>query len=602
MSKKKYLLPIITGVVLVIILGIILNGIFYTSLRVHLPKSPEYSQLPKPMVKQIKAANRSARKNPNSKNLGNLGMVYHSNNFYEKAKESYLLAIGIAPNYWKWNYYLGYLYSELGESENVIKYFSKVLELNPNVSYASYYLGEAYFNNGNNEQAEKIFNKLAFSKEADFKSNGNTKSNLFPLSLYAQFSLARLYIATSRRDKAEEVLQTLTNDHPEFGPGFRLLSTVYADLGKEELSKANIVRANELIPFTAPLDTLIDRLALISQSSEYLMKYIDINSKSNPLWAKKLFEHAIVSMPDNRNILSKGIMLYLNYGFEENLVQYLNKHLQVFANDFAELRSVANMSFDKGKYKLAAIYLEKCIKFDPQNANIRSRLSTCYWEIGKTQESINLIEELLKEKPDSLQVLDFAALRFIMMKEKNKAMDVIQNMENIFKNNPLIFKLKAMNALIEGKYKLADNYYLIAFKDMPQEKDIIVYLGKRYIEQKLWKKSIDHFKSALAYYPNEPFFLQQLADLYLHCPETKLRDLKQAKYYSERVFCGMKSPSLTRFNAGKNLTEIYCREKNWEKASTIYNMTMTGARFYNIPDKEIRDMQEGYKLMQKNIN
>lgn len=602
MSKRKYLLPIITGVVFTILLGILLKEIFDTPLKVNLPKPPEYSQLPKPMVKQIKTANNAARKKPSSKNLGNLGMVYHSNNFYEKAKESYLLAIGIAPNYWKWYNYLGYLYSELGESGNVIKYLSKVLELNPNESYASYYLGEAYVNNGNNEQAEKIFSKLAFSKDADLQSNGSTRSNLFPLSSYAQFSLARLFMATSRRDRAEEVLLALINDHPDFGPGFRLLSTVYAEQGKKELSKANILRANELIPFTAPLDTLIDHLALISQSAEYLMKQIDITSKSNPLWAKKLYEHAIITMPNNQYILSKGIMLYLNYGIEENLVQYLNKHLKVFANNFDELERVADLSFNKRKYKLAAVYLEQCSKFDPQNIDIKSRLSICYWEIGKAKESVSLVEELLKEKPDSLRVLAFAASRFILMKEKSKAMHIIQNMENLSKNNPLIFKLKALNAVIEGNDKLADEYYLIGFKEMPQDKEIIVYLGKRYIEQKLWKKSIDHFKSALVFYPNEPFFLQQLADLYLNCPETKLRDFKQAKYYSERAFYNMKTPLLTWVNAGKNLAEIYGREKNWQKALTILNRAITGARILNIPDKDIQDMQEKYTLMQKNLN
>ena len=134
-----------------------------------MPDPPQYSHLPKPMVPQIKAANKAAEKNPSSDNIGKLGIVYHSNVFYKEAKESYLLAISIDPNYCESYYYLGYLYSESGESWNVIKCLGKVLELNPSDSYASYYLAEAYFNSGNNEQAEKIFSRLAYSKNTDFK-------------------------------------------------------------------------------------------------------------------------------------------------------------------------------------------------------------------------------------------------------------------------------------------------------------------------------------------------------------------------------------------------------------------------------------------------
>jgi tetratricopeptide (TPR) repeat protein len=188
------------------------------------------------------------------------------------------------------------------------------------------------------------------------------------------------------------------------------------------------------------------------------------------------------------------------------------------------------------------------------------------------------------------------------MKEKSKYMDVIKNMETLFKGNPVIFKLKAMNAVIEGNEKLADEYYSLAFKGMPKDKEIIVYLGKRYTDQKLWAKSIDHFKSVLSYYPNEPFFLQQLGDLYLHCPEKNLRDLKQAKYYSERAFYSVMTPKLTWIFAGKNLSEVYSMEKNWQKALTILNMTLNGAKVLNLPDKDIKDMQEKYSVIQKNLN
>jgi tetratricopeptide (TPR) repeat protein len=74
--------------------------------------------------------------------------------------QCYQLAIKRNKSDWKWSYYLGYLHKELGESDKVIEYFNRVLELNPDAYLAWYYLGEAYRNIRDNDLAEKAFSKV----------------------------------------------------------------------------------------------------------------------------------------------------------------------------------------------------------------------------------------------------------------------------------------------------------------------------------------------------------------------------------------------------------------------------------------------------------
>ena len=587
--KKKYWLPVTISLIFIILIVLI---IYYLSSSINsgLPNPPDNSKLSEAQSKQISEANTKARKKYNSDNLGNLGMVYHSNTFYEEAKESYLQAIEADTTEWRWYYYLGYLYSELGESENVITNLKKVTEINPGLDYASYYLAEAYVNVGENDEAEKIYTRLSL-RETDAGNIKKIRSNIFPLNVYAQFRLARLFLSSSDLDKSMEVLRNLTEEYPDFGPGFRLLATIYSQQGKEELSNENNIRATELIPFTAPLDTLIDELALISQSPEYVMKQIDITSINNPYWSKILFEHAYNTMSDNNALLSKGIKLHLKMGIVENTAEKLNKHIHVYAKDFNELQSVATISFRKSYYKLASIYYEKCLTLKPEDFTSKFRFAMSQLKLNKAKESIDLFEKLFKENPDSLKILTAQVTAYLTLNDQAKALDIIKKLEGISPDFPDVNFLRAKIAFINSDQKKADEYFSKAYKKIPDDVEIIQYLGQRYVEQKLWEKSINHYKNALIVLPVEATILEEIGDLYLNCPDSKFRDTGKAKYYTERAFYSLLSSLQTKISAGKNLSNLYASEGNINRALRTITIILNMAQSARLPEAEIKEMR-----------
>ena len=79
-----------------------------------LPSIPEESTMTELVKDQIITASGKARHHPTALNLGNLGMVYQADAFYEKAFKCYALAVKRNKSDWLWNYYLGYLYLEMG--------------------------------------------------------------------------------------------------------------------------------------------------------------------------------------------------------------------------------------------------------------------------------------------------------------------------------------------------------------------------------------------------------------------------------------------------------------------------------------------------------
>ena len=147
MSKQRKIV-LVSGVIVTGLLAITFLTKFNLSNRYRhrIPDTSALSNLKQPVRQQILEAYEIAYRNPSAENLGQLGTIYHSSANYAEAELCYRLAAEKKKTDWKWNYYLGYLNMEMGNSESAIKYFTFVVEKNPENFHAWYYLGEEYKN------------------------------------------------------------------------------------------------------------------------------------------------------------------------------------------------------------------------------------------------------------------------------------------------------------------------------------------------------------------------------------------------------------------------------------------------------------------------
>ena len=91
-----------------------------------IPGIPSIQTLAIPVKDQLLDAQAKAKRTPSAKNLGKLGMAFHSSAYYEQATACYELAIQRNEKEWIWYYYLGYLHMEMGDSDAVIENFNAV--------------------------------------------------------------------------------------------------------------------------------------------------------------------------------------------------------------------------------------------------------------------------------------------------------------------------------------------------------------------------------------------------------------------------------------------------------------------------------------------
>ncbi len=125
-----------------------------------------------------------------------------------------------------------------------------------------------------------------------------------------KYQLSQLYISNERPGQAEDMLNEILSTHNSFGSAYRIMGAIERLKGDTLAAARNILKANDMIVFTYPVDTLADRISLMSRSENYLLKQIDeAYNTSYTDWARTLIDNALRYLPDNKYVISKAVRI-----------------------------------------------------------------------------------------------------------------------------------------------------------------------------------------------------------------------------------------------------------------------------------------------------
>lgn len=572
MKKKGKLIILISGAaiglcVLIFAAKFIADGPY----RKQIPGNPDSATISKPIQEQIADARQWAYYITTANHLGNLGMVYHSFADYETAAKCYTLASEKNSNEWIWNYYLGYLSLEQGQSNEAIKNFEQVLEKDPQNFFASYYAGEAYQKLGSNEEAERMFTKIIKADEQTIDEKKSGRQFYFPIKTYAMFQLARIYISANETDSAEILLKAIIQDQVSFGPAYRSLGNVYSTKGDTTLAKKYAVRANDLSDYAAPADKLLDKIALISRSDQYLLKQIEDATRSgNYRWALTLCNQALKYFPANKTLISNAVFENFRQGFDEKALSYLDKHFEYFNNDAKELMDVTDLLYNRQHLSEAKKYFDQVKKLMPNN----STLAIWLFERGKKDEAITMMNELIKQNPQDKKILADEVHLLLNLGEDELANDYFTTLKKYAPESPETLQVTGLMAEKKGDTATTLAAYEQANKTDPKDLIFTQTLIDLYIRQKKWQQAIGHFKASLDIYPNEPVLLEGIGRLLIACPDATLKNIPDGIEYSERAFINTRSSYQTKLSAGKTLVTVYLSLGDKKNATKYINQTI----------------------------
>lgn len=533
-----------------------------------LPSTPEKAGLSIPLRHQIYSTIRKAKRNASSGNIGNLALVYFSAGYSDKAMDCFRISANIDTAGWLWNYYLGYMNARNGQSEQALANFMKVAEKSPENTLALFYMGEALQNLGRTDEAISILRKVEHSP---YSVKDTLREKSYPLSVYAEFSLARIYSNIDKRDSAEVILARLLDRDDTFGPAYRLMGNIYSENGDSASSKEFKIRANDFIGYEPPADELIDRIALISRSETYLLKEIDdAVSSLNFKWELKLFDQALKYCAESKFIISKVVIGYLYLGIGEKSLPYLEKHIAWFSDEFNELLHIATLLFDQGFRDYAMKYLDRAEEQSPGEPRLVHWLE----ERGMYEKAINLLNRQLQDHPGDLTVLSNAVSLYVKMGLPNNAEEYLRLMEV---KNPESASTRIASARIAEAEKRIDDAiidYTQALASEDKDLSTIVRLASLYARRKDWNNEIKNLKLGLETFPNEPILLQTLGNILISCPDQKYLSLNEGIKYTIRAFTSYRSFVVTKVSAGKDLIRAYGIIGDMKKANEYLNRTI----------------------------
>ena len=595
MNRKNILLSISLIVVVgLVLLYFVFNSYIDGKYANRLPAIPDVSETSLSFQKYIKSANTKTLNKPSKANLGELGMVYHANNYFKEAEVSYQLAIDRDPKEWIWSYYLGCLKRQLGDSENAIKYFNNVLDVQPNLYMAMYYLAEAYNQVGEEVKFEKILKSLSEMDKKYFVLKDTERTSYFPISVYARLELAKFYAREGKLELAENKLKTLISTHKSFGPAYRQLSIIFAGKGNDKLSKYYSDRSKDLVDYTPPVDTLIDKLSFYSRSETYLLKQIeDAIRSSNLTWALKLVDFSLKKVPESKYITSKAIRLYLSMNMARKTLPYLDKHIQDFKNDHKELVDVGKGLSNSGFKKSAKKYFIAAEKNKNEKPETKSRLAGIFYErLGMKEKAFSLMQDLLKQYPKDPAVIGGAIALALQKEDIQDAKNYLAQLKKLDPQNPRINVFNGILAKNSEDTKKAVFYYELAFKEASDQMFIISYLSDYYRKNKMWIKLVELYETALKASPNNPNLQEQYGSFLINCSDKNIKNPEKAREYSERALINFRSDAWTKVAAGHSLAMSYFQLKENGKALYYMNKTINVAKKSRFPREYLIRLQE----------
>lgn len=582
----------------IIILSVYLvNGIIF---RRQIPELPDLQTVAKPLQEQISLANSKAHRKPTSGNLGMLGMVYHSAMYYDKATRSYELAIEKNKAEWLWSYYLGYLKREMGESNAAIENFKKVTRINPKMHLALYYTGEAYQSLGKYTEAEAVFSGIPHENNVNIAEDKKSDNDDSPLSTYANFQLARIYTNSQRLILAEKTLNEIIQANRTFGPAYRLLGNLYKMKGDSVLSAEFISQANDLNDISTPLDKLIDGIALLSRSDQYLLKQIDdAEKRAHPGFAMVLTEHALKYAPDNKYFISKAVKLLLNMSYGKQALPYLDQHYKFFTDDFTEIKEIANLLYANGLYSRSFDYYKRAAELKPESTEVQSSLVLCLWKEGKKDQALDKMNNLVVNDRENLRILADGVYIMLVLGEKQTALSYLNKLKQLSPANPRVQLMQGMVDDMNGKHQEALAMYRASFSANPKDMAVIQALGNSLTGQKMWAAAIEHYRKSLVSFPNEPFLLEKLGTMLITCPDQNLRNIEEGRKLSERVFIHKAStPDLT-IASGKSIAIAYAAEGDFRRAAAYIEWVLNIAKTRKASDQLIAELEDLSKQYNK---
>ena len=278
-----------------------------------------------------------------SEAYGQLATLFMASEYPDQAEVSLLNAQRLAPDDFRWPYYLGHVYRSKGQLTNAVQHFEHALRLRPADLAALVWLGQLYVDVGQPEAAEPLLIRAR---------------SLHPDTQAVLFQLGRVAAAKQDYASAVEFLEAALTMNPAATTIRYPLAMAYRGLGDLEKAQYYLDQSEGAaggVGVTLPDPLMSEVITVLRSPQAYWDRGLYAGGKGNWPEAVRQFRHAVELGPD-LPILRLNLALALN-------------HL--------------------GDARAAMDQFEEAVRLDPQLAGAHFTMGTLFERSGRYEEAID---------------------------------------------------------------------------------------------------------------------------------------------------------------------------------------------------------------------
>ncbi len=315
-------------------------------------------------------------------------MILHAYEQHEAARQWYRQALDLDADSSRWPYLLGIVHSELGGSEESIRWFRQSLERHPPALAGELRLAAELLKSGDDAESHSIYSAL-LSED--------------PQTPAAHLGLARIEVERGDPRTALEHCQRAAARLSDYGPLHYALALVYRELGDQEAARSSMALFERLGPTRQPpfADPLMDEIVALKQGSYlyHLNQGRRLAAAERPNEAIAEYLRAAEIEPRNSQAHVNLIAEYATIGEYDKADEHFQRAVDINPDSEEGYYNLGTLRTIEARFPEAVEAFRSALEVNPFSAEARNSLGYALEQVRRYDDAVREYRAALEYEP-----------------------------------------------------------------------------------------------------------------------------------------------------------------------------------------------------------
>lgn len=350
--------------------------------------NPDTSNMLPPVARAIRTAHQNLlQRSASAEAWGNLGMVFDAHHLYEQAATSYRRAHELAPNDFRWSYFLGIVQEFQGaDLDEVVSWFQKAIKLDPTYPETYFRYGDALAKMGKLTEARDAYLKVI---------------KLRPNLALAHVSLGQVLLSLGDLEEAGQHLERAARLEPKDRTVFSSLARVYLRLGDRRRADEAAEKSRKLTEMLAlpdPVRFPVEEVLPVGPDSclRRAQEHLSAGRYGQAISDLRLFEESLPDDPLGKFLLG---IYYLKTGKPELAITHWSRAIHLKEDLIDAHLQLASLLQSRGRLREAIHHYRRVLVHKPNHVEAHGKLGLALGVSGDLNGAVREFERAAALSP-----------------------------------------------------------------------------------------------------------------------------------------------------------------------------------------------------------